>query len=79
MFISINDISFLVGRTISLTFKPLFINQVRKRDLQRLLKRLRATELPYCLDTINPKQGLNLFMYLNVKSPIVRDLEISII
>ena len=44
--ISMKDISCLFGRTIRATIAPRFMNTDLKRALQRLLKRLRATEFP---------------------------------
>jgi hypothetical protein len=48
-------------------------------DLQRRLKRLRCTAFPYFFDTTSPISGLELFVYLNDKSPKYRDFEVFII
>ena len=77
--ISRKDTFCLIGRTISATTTPWLMNFLLKRARHRLLKRLRATEFPYCLDTINPKVGWEVYVYLNDKSPTNRGLEIFII
>ena len=68
-----------LGRTINETLVLLFKNMVLNTERQRLLKRLRRTALPYFLEIINPKPGLEPIVYLKDKSPQDRNLALFII
>ena len=68
-----------LGRTINEILVLLFKKMVLYTERQRLLKRLRWTALPYFLETINPKPGLEPIVYLKDKSPQDRDLATFII
>ena len=69
----------LMGHTIKAP--PILLSTTidLKADLQRRLNKLRATALPYLFDTISPISGAGLFVYLNDKSPKLRDFEVFII
>ena len=77
--ISLNEIFDFWGRTTSETMTPRCISFFLKRNRQWRLKRLRETALPYFLETMSPRAGWDIEIYLNDKSPINRDLEIFII
>ena len=68
-----------IGRTI--TALPTLLSTIidLKADLQRRLNKLRSMALPYLFETISPISGLELLVYLNVKSLKCRDCEVFII
>ena len=76
--IDLREIFCLLGRTTTEYNILLSIIIVLKRDLQRRLKRFLWTEAPYFFDTISPRPGLVLGMYLKDKSLIFRDFDVFI-
>ena len=73
------EMSGFLGRTTTEQHMLLSTIIDLKADLQRRLNKFRSIAFPYSPETISPISGLELFVYLNDKSPKCRDLDVFII